>query len=81
MGCSQTFNIGGTTDQVDFTSNFYRKYECFTPGLKCFRGPPVEVKMKNDAHPIHLKARPVPFAHQERVGPPGKLRNPIQDPL
>ena len=44
-----------------------REFECFREGLGCYTGPPISILPDHAVRPIHLKARPVPFAMEAEV--------------
>jgi len=44
------------------------EFECFREGLGCSTGPPISILPDPAVKPIHLKARPVPFALEAEVG-------------
>jgi len=45
-----------------------QQYKCFREGLGCYTGQPMSIFPDPAVRPIHLKARPVPFAIEAGVG-------------
>jgi len=45
-----------------------REFERFREGLGCYTGPPISILPDPGVKPIHLKARPMPFAMEAEVG-------------
>ena len=52
---------------TDFLPEAVRKFECFRPGLGCYRGPPVSLRLDPAARPRHLPWRQVAFARKRAV--------------